>query len=227
MFFTDSGIWNAISNFARSLGVSEAIVMKAKQDFKELLDQYTETRRLVMKDYESEKLDASLSMQNFHPYWANLFCFFELILSGFRHSALRELRSYLEASERSYYIDSRYNEQSYEDKVKLLKLFKARKTKEDMELLKTILSNKQQNKIREKIKSGELLHGIPVKKQNELEKFYSDLCEYVHLSELAQTDALRDFSLNLALQHPYYEEDKEMLKAVFEYSRYLLLESLR
>jgi len=217
--------WNAISRFSHNLGVKEEIIKKAEQDFKELLKRYSETREFVWEEHKS-KLNESLSMQNFQPWWANLLCFFLLFLSVFRHAALRELRSYLEVSERSYYIDSRHHEKSYEDKVKILKLFKLRKTEEDITLLKTILGKKQESKIGRKINFKELLWGIPPKKRNELVMFYSDLCEHVHLSEQAQSDALKDFGLNLALRHPCYKEDIEMLEKTFECSRYLLLKSL-
>lgn len=119
MFFSISSLWNAISSFASNLGVSEPIITKAKQDFNKLLDRYHRTRGFVMEKYKS-RWNTSLSIQKFFPWWANLLCFFELELSGFRHAALRELRSYLEAGERSYYIDSRHHEKSYEDKVKIL-----------------------------------------------------------------------------------------------------------
>lgn len=207
MFFSISSLWNAVSSFARNLGVSGSIIAKAKQDFNKLLNKYHRTRGVVMEKHKSQ-WDASLSIQRFFPWWANLLCFFELELSGFRHAALRELRSYLEASERSYYIDSRYPEKSYEDKVKILRLFKSEKNGK-------------------KIKFKELLRGIPTIERNDIGKFYSDLCEYVHLSEQAQTDALSDFSLNLALNHPYYEDDVEMLEKTFDYTCYLLIESLK
>lgn len=225
MFFSISSLWNTISSFARNLRVPEDRIMKAKQDFKKLHAQYRETQRRVREKYES-KWDESLSIQKFFPWWANLLCFFELELSGFRHAALRELRSYLEDCMRSYYIDSRYPEKSYEDKTNILRLFKPKKTEKDTELLKTILGKKREREISMRITFKELLQGMPRKKRNELEKLYSDLCEYVHLSESAQTDALGDFGLNLALNLPCYEEDLEMLEKTFEYCCYLLLESL-
>jgi hypothetical protein len=42
----------------------------------------------------------------------------------------------------------------------------------------------------------------------------------------AQTDALGDFVLNLALRHPEYERDYHLLQKTFGHSRYLLLVSL-
>jgi len=102
MFISDSYLWKALSNFARSLKVPKDLIDMAKEDFNEILDQYTETRRFVSKECSPTELDRSLSMQNFYPWLANFLCFYELILSGFRHTALRELRYYLEASARSY-----------------------------------------------------------------------------------------------------------------------------
>jgi len=68
-----------------------------------------------------------------------------------------------------------------------------------------------------------LLQGLTSEKRKELRDFYDELCNYVHLSEESQTDALRDFGLNLALRHPYYEQDKEMLEKTFDYANFLLL----
>lgn len=191
--------WNVISNFACKLQVSEDKIREAKQDFDSFFAQWDETRKVVVRKHKSEKWEKSLSMQNFFFWRDNLYCFFMLYLSGFRQAALRELRFYLEASARSYYIDSKYPKKTYKCKVPILR------------------------EVRKKFR--ELLKGIP--KKTELESFYHELCDYVHPSEKVQTDALRDFELNLALQLPNYEEDKELLKQTFEYCRYLLLESLK
>ena len=201
MFFTDSSMWKLISTFARDLGVSEDFITKAKQDFDSLLDRYTETRKFVSSKYNSNKLDTSLSMQNFYPWFENLLCFFELLLTGFRHAALRELRYYLESSTRSYFIDSKYNQKNYEDKLKVLK-----------------------GLLRERF--IDLLLNIPEEKKKEITDFYHKLCDYVHLSEQSQTDALKDFALNLSLGHPEYESDRELLEKTFDYANYLLLKSL-
>jgi hypothetical protein len=189
--------WNALSNFAHNLGVKEEIIEKTKQDFNEFLKRYYKTREFVWENHKS-KWNESLSIQNFLFWEANLYCFFVLYLSGFRQATLRELRFYLEASARSYYINSKYQKTTYKCKLLI------------------------QREVRKKFR--ELLKGIP--KKTELKSFYNKLCEYVHPSEEVQTDALRDFQLNLALQLPNYEEDKEMLKKTFKYCRYLLLESL-
>ncbi len=166
-------------------------------------------------------------MQNFYPWIAEgrFFCLYLLFLSGFRHTALRELRFYFETSARAYYIDREFNEKTYEDKIKLLNIFKPEKTEKDLELLQILLCEKQYKKattIRPIFRK--LLKDLPNKK--ELTDFYGELCNYVHLSEIAQTDALRDFGLNLALRHPEYEQFKLMLEKTFEYSKYLLLRTL-
>jgi hypothetical protein len=213
--------WNAISDFAHNLGVKEEIIEKAEQDFKGLLKRYHETHSFFWKNYKSKR-EKSLSIQRFFLWEEKLCCFFTLILSGCRHAALRELRFYLEDSERCYYIDSWHEDKSYEEKVKLLRLFKPKLTEEDREILKVILGKKQEEKIGKKIKSNELLREIPSEKQEEIEKFYSYLCDYVHLSEEAQTDATSDSELNIVLGQPSYEEDIKMLEKTFEYSNYLL-----
>ena len=228
-------IWNAISNFAHNLGVSQMMINNAKQDLDNLHKQYAEIIKSVREKHKS-KWNESLAIQNFFPWPENLYCFFTLILADFRHAALRELRSYLEASERSYYIDSRYDEKNYEDKVNLLRIFKPKKAlrEKDNKKLREILGEKQEeeDKIRKKIKlerkraRDHLLQGIPEEKQDELEEFYSVLCDYVHFSEPAQIDALRDPGLSRALRQPKYVKDVEMLKKTFCYCRYLLVESL-
>ena len=137
MFFTDSKIWSIISNLARELGNSEEFVKKTKLDYDELINRYTEIRRFVNK--KSRKLDASLSMQEFHRWGLTNFpCFFLLIFFGSRHTGLRELRFYLEASIRAYYIDSHYPKTSYDEKVKILNVFKPKKTLEDFKSLQTL-----------------------------------------------------------------------------------------
>ena len=201
MFFTDSSMWKLLSTFARGLGVSEDLITKAKQDFDSLLGRYTETRRFVSSKYKPNKLDSSLSMQNFYPWFENLFCFFELLLTGFRHTALRELRYYLESSTRSYFIDSKCHEKTYEDKLTSLKdLPRKRFT--------------------------DLLRNLSEEKNNIITDYYHKLCDYVHLSEQSQTDALKDFGLNLSLGHPEYEKDRELLEKTFDYANYLLLKIL-
>jgi len=200
MFITDSGMWEALSSFAHKLGVPEDFISKAKRDFKNLLSRYADVRRTVNRNCSPEELDSSLSMQNFYPWFENLFCFYLLILAGFRHTALRELRFYLESSARCYYIDSKHNKKGYEEKMKILKNLRWKRFKE-------------------------LLQDLPSEKRKELGDFYNELCNYVHLSEESQTDALRDFGLNLALRHPYYEQDKEMLEKTFAYANFLLLKS--
>ena len=222
MLISDSNVWEAISSFAGNLGVSEKIITEAKLDFNKLLNRYGEILEISRK-YTPEDLNASLSMQKFYPWLGNFLCWFLLSLSGFRHTALRELRFYLEAGARAYYIDSEYGEKSYQDKVNILKfLFQPRKTKEDVDSLQLLSTE-----IRRKngVKFKDLLRDLPREKQDELNEFYRELCNYVHLSEQAQTDALSDFGLNIALKHPCYEKDKEMLEKTFEYSIQLLLKS--
>lgn len=219
--------WNAISRFSHNFGVKLEIIKKAEQDFKRLFKRYYEIREFVWENHKS-KWNESLSIQRFFLWEEKLLCFFTLILSGFRHASLRELRFYLEDCERCYYIDSWYNEKSYEEKVNLLRLFKPQRalTKKDREILKVILGEKQADKIGKIIKLNELLRGVPSEKRDELAKFYSHLCDYVHLSEELQTDATKDSGLNIASGLRFYEEDLEMLEKTFEYSRFLLLNSL-
>lgn len=228
LFMTDSGIWRRIADFARSFGVSEEDISKAKRDLYELRNRFAETHGTLGSKYASEELDNSLSMQNFYPWrFSRFFLFYQLYLSGFRHTSLRELRFYIESSARAYYIDTEFCEKTYEDKVKLLNIFKPRKTEEDLKLLQTLLCEKQYEKvISKRLIFGKLLEDLANKKYSELAEFYDELCNYVHLSEMAQTDALRDFGLNLALRHPEYESDREMLEKTFQYSRYLLLRTL-
>ena len=76
-------------------------------------------------------------------------------------------------------------------------------------------------------KFEKLLYGHPKRKRDEIKKLYANLCEYVHLSEESQTDALRDSDLNLALNYPCYQDDKEMLMKTFDCSLYLLSEGLK
>jgi len=191
--------WNAISSFAHNLGVKKEIIEKTEQAFNEFLKRYYKTREFVWENHKS-KWNESLSIQNFHFWDVNFYCFFLLILSGYRHVALRELRFYLEAGARSYYIDSNHQEMSYNRKVLILKEVRWKKYKE---LIKSVKE-----------------------KRKELEKFYDKLCTYVHLSEEALIDATRDADFNRALGLPFYEEDIKMLKKTFKYSRCLLLQSL-
>jgi recombinational DNA repair ATPase RecF len=146
--------WNALSNFARNLHVPENKIMKVKQDFDKLFAQWNETLKVVKEKHKSEKWEKSLSTQVFHLWDANLYCFFELILSGCRHVALRELRYYLDASVRSYYIDSNHQELSYNCKVSILKEVRWKKFRELIESIK--------------------------EKRKEIRKFYDKLCDYVH-----------------------------------------------
>lgn len=197
MFITDSSMWLKIADFARSLSVSEEIISKAKRDYNELFGQFSKTVDTVRSKYTKKELDNSLSMQNFYPwkFEERLICFYMLYLSGFRHTALRELRFYLESSARAYYIDSKYPKTTYKCKVNILE------------------------EVRRK-RFTDLLKGLP--KKNKLKRFYDDLCNYVHLSEITQTDA-RDPSLIRARIYRLYEEDKGMLEKTFCYSKYLLL----
>jgi hypothetical protein len=166
-------------------------------------------------------------MQNFDGWLNNLHCFYMLIFSGFRHTALRELRFHLESSARAYYLDTKYDGKTCKEKVTLLTIFKPKKTEEDVKLLKALLSEKQYDSIVVKGRRprfGELLIDVPNREQ--LKSFYDELCNYVHLSQTAQTDELRYFAWDLALKHPQYETDREMLERTFGHSRYLLLRSL-
>ena len=224
MWHTELTIWKSISNFARELGISEKLIERAKLDYDKLVSQYAKTRRLVNRKFFS-KLDASLSMQEFFRWGFYYFpCFYQLVFSGWGHTGLRELRFYLEASIRAYYIDSNFREMAYNDKVKMLNIFKPYKLEEDLKSLQT-LTGKELDDLKNKIRFEDMLKGLP--KRKEITIFYSDLCNYVHLSEQAQTDALRDNLLNIALQLPVYENDNKMLHKTFNYSIYLLLESLK
>jgi hypothetical protein len=109
-------------------------------------------------------------------------------------------RFHLESSVRAYQIDRKYLEEDYKNKVSKLEIVR-------------------------KKKFSDLLKGLPLDKQNEIKGFYGHLCDYVHLSEKIQMDALSDFSLNLALVHPYYEEDAKIFKNVLDLSKYLLIKS--
>jgi len=216
-------MWVKISDFARSLGVSEDFISKATMAFNDLIGQFSETDDIVRSEYTEKECENSLSMQNFYP-WAfeqRLICFYMLYLSGFRHTALRELRFYLELSARGYYIDTNFDVNSYEDKVSLLKIFMPKKLLEekDKKSLGILLGNKKYRKPQ----FEELVANLP--KKGELSDFYKELCNYVHLSEITQTEA-RDPSLNRALIHRLYVEDKEMLEKTFGYSKYLLLRAL-
>jgi hypothetical protein len=205
MFITDSSIWLKIAGFARDLGNSEDFISTAKKDFNEFVSQFDETIRTANSKYTSKECDNLLSMSILKAWRFNfnLICLYMLLLSGFRHTALRELRFYLEASFRAYYIDSKYHGMNYKRKVKKLKLKKVRYKK-----------------------NKELLANLSREKRKEFLDFYSELCDYVHLSEISQTDALRDSGLNLSLSHPNYEEDKEMLEKTFGYLRHLFLQTL-
>ena len=224
MWHTELTIWKNISNFARELGISKELIERAKLDYNNLIGQYAKTRRLVYKRVQPSKLDASLSMQEFYRWGFNYFpCFFQLIFSGLRYTGLRESRFYLEASIRAYHIDSTFREMAYADKVKMLNIFKPYKSKEDLKSLQT-LTGQSLDELKNKIRFEDMLKGLPQKK--EITMFYSDLCNYVHLSEKYQTEALRDNLLNIALQLPEYEKDKTMLQRTFDYSICLLLQSL-
>ena len=106
----------------------------------------------------------------------------------------------------------------------MLNIFKPYKSKEDIKSLQT-LTGKKLDELNNKIRFENMLKGLPEKK--EIKLFYSDLCNYVHLSEQSQTEALRDNLLNITLQLPEYENDKKMLDRTFKYSIQLLLESLK
>ena len=194
-------MWKTLSEYAKQLGVSKLMIIETKKDYDKLLEKYSKIRRSVSLKYSSKNLDTSFSMQNFYPWFQNIFCFFQLIMSGFRHVALRELRFLLEASVRAYYIDTHFPEKEYKSRVSKLKIFK-------------------------KKSFAKLIVSLPLDKQKELHGFYTELCDYVHLSEMIQTDALGDFSLNLALGHPYYKEDVRMLKKTLGLSQYLLMKSM-
>jgi hypothetical protein len=148
-----------------------------------------------------------------------------LIFPGFRHTALRELRFHLESSARAYYVDAEFGDKTYEEKVTILTIFKPRRTRKEMKILKALLCKKQYDKVKGRTPGfGELLSDVP--NREHLTSFYYELGDYVHLSERIQTDPLRGFGLDLALKHPQYETDREMLGKTFEYSEYLLLRAL-
>jgi hypothetical protein len=193
--------WKALSSFSHDLGVKKESIKKAKQDFDKLFARWNETQSEVKKKTELEKLEKTLSWPNFLFWQYNLFCFFVLYLSGFRYAAIRELRFYLEASARSYYIDLMHQEVTYECKVSILKEVRWKKFKD-------------------------LLKSCPNGKRNEPNRLYNELCDYVHLSEEVQSDATRDYGFNIALELPFYEKDIKLLKKTFECSCYLLLKSL-
>lgn len=87
MFMTDAGMWKKISEFARSLGVREDLLGKAKTDFK-FVAEFAETQREIHRNHKSQELNESISWQNFHNWIvADFFCFYTLLLSGFRHTA--------------------------------------------------------------------------------------------------------------------------------------------
>ena len=120
MWYTELTIWKNISNFARDIGISEELIERAKLDYNKLISQYAKTRSLVNKKFFS-KVDTSLAYQEFFR-WGFYYipCFYQLILSGWSHTAIRELRFFLEVSIRAYYIDSNFKEMKYKDKVKTL-----------------------------------------------------------------------------------------------------------
>jgi len=228
MFYTDSDMWRKIAEFARSLGNTEDFISKARKDFNELLSEYAETCESISSKYTAKELENSLSMQNFYPWAAHgrFLCLYELVLSGFRHTALRELRFYFESSARAHFIDTEFNKKTYEVKVRLLNIFRPEKKKKE-EDLQAILCPKQHEKAtKRRPRFGELLKDLPNKKRDELKDFYGELCSYVHLSEIAQTDALGDFGLDLALRHREYDEDRKMFQKTFAHSKYLLLRTL-
>ena len=175
-------MWKALSDFAKKIGNPEQMIDMAKGDYDELLENYSKTRRSVSSKYSPKNLDTSFSMQHFYPWFQNIFCFFQLIMSGFRHVALRELRFLLEASVRTYHVDTEYPKEDYKSKVSKLEI------------------------VRKKNRFLDLIKRLPLDKRNEINEFYRALCNYVHLSEMIQTDALSDFALNLALGHPYYKD---------------------
>ena len=219
--------WQIITEFALSLHHTEDFISKARKDCYELMTQYGEACRTVdSKRYPIEKLNNSLSWQNFHRWpFENIYSFYVLIFPGFRHTALRELRFHLESSARAYHLDAEFGDKTYEEKVTILTIFKPRRTRKEMKILKALLCKKQYDKVKGRTPGfGELLSDVPDKEQ--LTSFYYELCDYVHLSEIVQTDPLRGFGLDLALKHPQYETDREMLVRTFENSKYLLLRAL-
>ena len=110
------------------------------------------------------------------------------------------MRYYLESSVRSYYIDKKNNDKKYEEKNSILKSLP-------------------------KKRFSDLLYNIPGEKKNEITDFYHELRDYVHFSERIQTDALKDFTLNIILGHPEYERDKMLLEKTFDYVNFLLFKS--
>jgi len=101
------------------------------------------------------------------------------------------LRFYFESSARAHYVDTKFGGKTYEDKDKILAVFKPmkRRTKEEMKIPEVLLCEKQYEKVKRRIPFRKLLVDIPNREQ--LVNFYDELCDYVHLSEIAQTDALR------------------------------------
>ena len=71
-----------------------------------------------------------------------------------------------------------------------------------------------------------LIVSLPLDKQKEINGFYNELCDYVHLSETIKEDALSDFAMNLALSHPYYKEDVRRLKKTLGLNQYLLMKNI-
>ena len=108
MFSLDSLKWDALANFALKLGAKEDFIERAEKDLRELFALLEKTRIEVMKKYQLGKLERTLSWANLCVQGNNAYGFFVLYLSGFSQTALRELRLFLEASARSYYIDSSY-----------------------------------------------------------------------------------------------------------------------
>lgn len=204
MFITDATMWQKIADFAQNLGNPADFVSKAKRDFDGLLSKCIEIRRAIGKKFDPRQLNASISINNFHSWFQNLCCFYILTFCGFRHAALRELRFYLEASARCYYVDRNFGEKNVQEKKEILRIFKEKRMRLEKDLLKD----------------------LKTQKRREVGKFYNELCDYVHLSEESQTDALKDFSLNILLSHPEYEKDREMFEKTLDYSSYLLSQCL-
>lgn len=144
--------WQIITEFALRWHNSEDFVSKAKKDFGELHRQYNKACKILLsKGYPPQKLDNSLSWQNFHGWLDNHYCFYVLIFPGFRHTALRELRFHFESSVRAYYVDTKFDGKTYEEKVRTLTIFKPmkRRTEEEVKLLQDVLEKQY-----EKLKSG-------------------------------------------------------------------------
>ena len=72
------------------------------------------------------------------------------------------------------------------------------------------LTGREFDELNKKIGFEDILKGL--QKRKEIKMFYSDLCNYVHLSEQSQPDALRDNLLNVTLQLPEYEKDLKLLQ---------------